>query len=85
MMYIHYCSFCKRLHMLNGHKTTCPGCRNALSELKLSYMTFVEMDNYERQCLLDKLNTEAGLKEMSTTYRMLKYSRRFKEKNLKVL
>lgn len=85
MMYMHYCRFCQRLHMLNGHKTICPSCLCDLTELKLPYLTYVEMDAEDRELLLEQLKTDDGLKEYSTTYRMLKYSKWFREQNLKVL
>lgn len=83
MMYMHYCSDCQRLHMLNGHKVICPSCDSRLTELKLPYLTYVELDNQERQALLTKLKSKEGLKELSTTYRMQKYSKWFQEQNLK--
>lgn len=85
MMYMHYCQNCQRLHMLNGHKTTCPACQSGLFELKLSYLTYVEMDGNERLHLMKQLQTEDGLKDMVTTYRMLKYSKWYKSQNIKVL
>lgn len=85
MMYLHYCRSCARLHMLNGHKHLCPGCQSALTELKLNYLTYVEMDESERQVLMEKLRTKEGLEDMSTTYRMDKYSKWYKEQNVKLL
>lgn len=81
MMYMHYCSNCRHLHMLNGHKILCPSCENKLTELKLPYLTYVEMSVDDRQELLNRLRTEDGLKELATTYKMLKYSKWFKEQN----
>lgn len=37
MMYIHYCTHCDRIHMLNGHKTSCPACGQPLKELSVSF------------------------------------------------
>lgn len=85
MMYLHYCRTCSHLHMLNGHKHLCPGCLGNLTELKLNYLTYVEMNESERQALMEKLRTEEGLINMSTTYRMLKYSKWYKEQNIKLL
>ena len=85
MMYMHYCQHCQHLHMLNGHKLICPACQFDLTELKLSYLTYVEMDSKERQYLVERLNTADGLKEMATTYRMLKYSKLHKQQNIKLL
>ena len=76
MMYIHYCKNCLRLHMLNGHKTLCPGCQNILTELKFSYLAYVDMNDNERKLLLEQLSTDDGLKNLSTTYRMLKYNKK---------
>lgn len=58
MMYIHYCKTCLRLHILNGHKTDCPACQTPLTELKLSYLSYVEMDYAEREKLLDRLKSK---------------------------
>lgn len=51
MMYIHYCRYCQRIHILNGHKNYCPRCRGHLTELKISYMKYVNLDKQERQNL----------------------------------
>ena len=32
MMYIHYCKYCRRIHILNGHKVYCPACSGQLKE-----------------------------------------------------
>ncbi len=78
MMYIHFCKKCLRLHMLNGHKIACPACQNNLTELKFSYLTYVEMSDTERTLLLEQLKTDDGIKRFSTTYRMQKYNKSFK-------
>lgn len=85
MMYIHYCQSCFRLHILNGHKLLCPGCQKTLTELNLPYLAYVEMTQTERDRLLEQLNSREGLEKFSTTYRMFKYSKWFKEQNIKVL
>lgn len=51
MMYIHYCKYCQRIHMLNGHKYYCPGCCGHLTELKISYLKYVNLDKAERIAL----------------------------------
>lgn len=51
MMYIHYCKYCQRIHILNGHKNYCPRCSGHLAELKISYMKYVNMDKDERKAL----------------------------------
>lgn len=63
MMYIHYCRTCRRIHMLNGHKSACPNCEHRLTELKISYMDYIEMDTEARTCLLEKLNHSASLQK----------------------
>lgn len=51
MMYIHYCRHCQRIHILNGHKNYCPRCCGHLSELKISYMKYVNLSRDERLLL----------------------------------
>ncbi len=85
MMYMHYCPACEHLHILNGHKQICPGCGNKLKELKTSYLTYAEMDQKNRELLLETLKNPEGLTALSTTYRMLKYSKAFKDESIKVL
>ncbi len=56
MMYIHYCGNCRRIHMLNGHRTHCPTCDRTLKELPICYMKYIEMDLEERKALLCRLS-----------------------------
>ena len=58
MMYIHYCQNCSRLHILNGHKPLCPACEQKLLELKIPYLSFVELSIAERTLLLEDLKKE---------------------------
>lgn len=58
MMYIHYCPLCRRIHMLNGHKTLCPSCSSKLTELNISYMDYISLDQEERNQLLKELLTQ---------------------------
>ena len=51
MMYIHYCKYCQRIHILNGHKNYCPRCRGHLAELKISYLKYVNLDLEARRAL----------------------------------
>lgn len=78
MMYIHYCKTCNYIHMLNGHKTECPRCENKLTELKTTYFDYVDMGGKEREILLSQCADPEQLKEISTVYRMMKYSKRYK-------
>jgi len=75
MMYIHFCKNCSRFHMLNGHKMTCPACGNPLFEMRMPYMDYVNMNTSQRQQLLNDCHNEDSLKKLSTTYRMYKYSK----------
>lgn len=75
MMYIHYCKNCSRFHILNGHKQVCPACDESLTEMQITYLEFVDLSNHERELLLELCQDENLLKELSTTYRMYKYSK----------
>ncbi len=77
MMYIHYCKYCRRIHILNGHKVYCPACSGKLTEL-YSYMKYVNLSKTERGQLKEKCADEKGLKELSVEYRMHRYSKWFK-------
>lgn len=79
MMYIHYCTHCARIHMLNGHKVICPKCDSELTELRLSYLEYVSLSAGAQMELSAKCSNPVKLKELSTTYRMVKYSKRYKE------
>ncbi|NLL79565.1 MAG: hypothetical protein GX234_07220 [Clostridiales bacterium] len=79
MMYIHYCPACHKIHMLNGHKQFCPRCEGQLAELKVDYMTYTAMDASERAELAQHCSHPEELGKISTTYRMIKYSKWYKE------
>ncbi|MBO5292543.1 MAG: hypothetical protein J6B10_05100 [Lachnospiraceae bacterium] len=79
MMYIHYCPSCHKIHMLNGHKQYCPRCEKNLVELKIDYMTYTEMDAKERAELEANCAIPEELDKIKTTYRMVKYSKWYKE------
>ena len=78
MMYIHYCKYCRRIHILNGHKVYCPACSGKLTELGISYMKYVNLSKEERGQLKEKCADEKSLKELSVEYRMHRYSKWFK-------
>ena len=48
MLYIHYCETCDIVHILNGHKKSCPKCDAQLNELPLSFLEYTAM-NAERR------------------------------------
>ncbi|NLL77819.1 MAG: hypothetical protein GX235_11350 [Clostridiales bacterium] len=60
---------------------TCPKCGGAIIELRIPYMEYVSMDMEERKAFKDKCADKEELKELSTTYRMYKYSKWYKELN----
>ncbi len=69
MMYIHYCKYCRRIHILNGHKLYCPACSGKLTELNISYMKYVNLTRQERHALREKCAEEKGLHELAAPYR----------------
>lgn len=75
MMYIHFCKNCSRFHMLNGHKQSCPACKERLYEMRMPYMEYVNMSVSQREALAAECHNEETLKKLSTTYRMYKYSK----------
>lgn len=79
MMYMHYCNRCRRVHMLNGHKQFCPKCQGKITELKLSYMDYVSMNEAQRTSFCICCADDEQLSRLSTTYRMYKYSKWYKE------
>ena len=79
MMYMHYCKRCHRVYMLNGHKQHCPKCRENITELKITYMDYVNMDMDAREQFSDCCADADQLQSLSTTYRMYKYSKWYKE------
>lgn len=79
MMYMHYCKRCQRVHMLNGHKQFCPRCQSVITELKLSYLDYASMDESQRVSFTVCCADDEQLRKLSTTYRMYKYSKWYKE------
>ncbi len=67
MMYTHYCKYCRRIHILNGHKAYCPACSGKLTELNISYLRYVHMNKSERMALKAKCADEKGLQEVGIT------------------
>ena len=49
MMYMHYCKKCHRIMMLTGHKMICPRCTDPLTELRISYLDYVDLDPGDRE------------------------------------
>ena len=83
MMYLHFCKTCNRIHILNGHKQTCPKCNLPMKELQIPYMDYIQMDQEQRQMFLSQCNDEISLQKISTTYRMFKYCKWYR--NLQIV
>lgn len=79
MMYMHYCKRCHRVFMLNGHKMICPKCTDPLTELRISYLDYVNLDMQEREAFKTACADEEQLNKMKATYRMYKYSKWYRE------
>lgn len=79
MMYLHFCKNCSRIHILNGHKMTCPKCSHALKELQMNYLDYVALAPTERELLIESCRNEIYLNKISTTYRMYKYSKWYRD------
>ncbi len=75
MMYMHYCSLCRRIFMLNGHKIICPKCTEPLSELRISYLDYANLDVSQRKAYVTACQDEEQLSKLTATYRMYKYSK----------
>jgi hypothetical protein len=61
--------------MLNGHKQNCPACKGPLNEMRMPYMDYVNMSASQRDALAAECSNDDSLKKLSTTYRMYKYSK----------
>ena len=83
MMYLHFCKNCNRIHILNGHKPNCPKCDETLTELQMSYLDYIYLTDVERELFIEQCNNKNSLKTISTTYRMYKYSKWYR--NLQVI
>ena len=79
MMYLHFCKNCSRIHILNGHKMTCPGCSHNLIELQINYLDYIALNTTERELLIESCHDENYLNKISTTYRMYKYSKWYRD------
>lgn len=79
MIYIHYCGECDFIHLLSGHRTNCPGCGNALTELKLSYQDYFQMDKEERDNFLKQCENPEELEHLAFCYKKHKFSKWYKE------
>lgn len=78
MMYLHYCQTCCHIHILNGHKPVCPKCGYRLTELRITYQEYSFMNHAKREWLAKQCLCPKTLAGLSTTYRMSKYSKWYK-------
>lgn len=65
--------------MLNGHKMSCPRCEASLTELQITYLEYTNMSRDERTAFTVRLKDPERLAKLSTTYRMYKYSKWYKD------
>ena len=65
--------------MLNGHKMSCPRCEASLTELQITYLEYTNMSREERTAFTVRLKDPERLARLSTTYRMYKYSKLYKD------
>ena len=79
MMYLHFCQTCSRIHILNGHKMFCPKCNHTLKELQMSYLDYVALNSAQRELFIASCHDENHLHKISTTYRMYKYSKWYRD------
>ena len=79
MMYMHYCKQCNHVFMLNGHKMICPKCADPLTELRISYLDYVNLDMQKREEFKTACADEEQLSKLRVTYRMYKYSKWYRE------
>ena len=79
MMYLHFCKHCSRIHILNGHKMTCPKCSHTLKELQMNYLDYLALNVADRNILIELCQDENYLHKISTTYRMYKYSKWYRD------
>ncbi len=63
MLYMHYCQNCHHIHMLNGHKASCPTCGLPLKELNISYLDYSDLNRGERETLRHALSDPDCLKK----------------------
>ena len=69
MMYMHFFKHCNRIHILNGHKISCPGCDAPLVELAISFHEFSDMNADQRADYQLRLGDERQLAELKCVYR----------------
>lgn len=79
MIYIHYCNHCDFIHLLSGHRTNCPNCQEELTELKISYQDYFQMNQRQREHLLGQCQNPVTRKELAFQYKKHKFSKWYKE------
>lgn len=66
MLYLHFCPKCNRIHILSGHRKQCPACDNCITELSVSYKTYVEYSAKQRILLLKECGQSYALQKLRT-------------------
>lgn len=64
MLYLHFCPKCNRIHILSGHRKQCPACDNCITELSVSYKTYIEYNTRQRMLLLEECAKPYTLSEL---------------------
>lgn len=68
MLYLHYCNPCKRIHILSGHRPYCPACNGTLTELSITYESYIKLNRNERNSLLMQCSDASSLCQITTFY-----------------
>lgn len=58
---------------------SCPRCEAPLVELQISYLDYTNLSKEERSAFATRLKDPDRLSRLSTTYRMYKYSKWYKD------
>ncbi len=68
MLYLHFCPFCQRIHILSGHRNICPACDNSITELSVSYDSYIRCERRERDILLEQCRNPVSLNKLTSSY-----------------
>ncbi|NLG04785.1 MAG: hypothetical protein GX567_13290 [Clostridia bacterium] len=79
MIYLHYCLKCKQIFLLFGHQQQCLKCESILTELKLSYDSYIYYSPEQREDYISKLQKADYLQKQKKHYRFAKHTKRYKE------
>ncbi len=68
MLYLHFCHPCERIHILSGHRLRCPACDGKLTELSVTYESYIRLSRNERLELQRQCGDPTALQKMQTLY-----------------